>query len=556
MRTRTQENRRTLRRDRQKRKAGENVPRLQTVGVGIATIVILTFSLYIPSLRLGFIHWDDDDYVVQNAHVQHGLAWESVRWAFIATDASNWHPLTWLSHELDVELFGMRPSGHHAVSIFLHALNAALLFYLLQAATGFWTRSWLAAALWAVHPLAVESVSWVAERKNVLSMFFFLLTLLAYGRYVRRPSVRSYIGVTCLFALALAAKPAAITLPVALVLLDFWPFHRIAGWGLSGVSGEPAKIPLTRAVAEKVPLLLLSAASGVVTVVAQRLGGALQSFDVFPLKVRIANAIWAYVSYLKLMFWPAKLAVLYPHPGASLGWLEVSLALLFLAFITWQAWTHRRKKPYLLIGWLWYLVTLIPMIGLVQVGSQSMADRYTYLPSIGVFVATVWLGSDLADHLRLSFRPRIAAVSLIFCGLAVATWRQQGSWSDDYRLWSHALEVTSNNYLAESNLGAELVSRGQMNEALPHLQKVVRLNPRDGPAHMDIGAILLSQGQIGPAIAELTLASQLPAELKKKFSAYLDLAVAFVASNEAERARDFERGDPAIAQVCCQRARN
>jgi tetratricopeptide (TPR) repeat protein len=506
--------------------------------VGIASIVILSFLLYVPSLQHGFVHWDDHDYIVENTHVQQGLTWESMRWALTTTSASNWHPLTWLSHELDWDLFGMHPAGYHAINIMLHAFNAALLFYLLQAATGRWRCSWLVAALWAVHPLAVESVSWVSERKNVLSMFLFLLTLLAYGRYVLRPSVRGYLGVACLFALALAAKPAAITLPAALLLIDYWPLNRIASWGPPQGAGEPAQITLTRAVAEKIPLLLLSVGSGVVTVVAQRLGGALQSFDQYPLRVRLENATLAYVSYLKLMIWPAKLAALYPHPGTSLLWTTVCFSLLFLGVVTWLVWRGRRSKPYLLVGWLWYLGTLIPMIGIVQVGVQSIADRYTYLPSIGLLVATVWLGFDLADQLRLSSGPRIAAVSLILLALAVATWRQQDSWADDYRLWSHALEVTDDNYVAESNFSAELVSRGQLNEALPHLQKAVRLNPRDGASHLDIGGIMLSQGQVGPAIRELTLASKLPADRKKKFAAYLNLAIAFVGSNEASMARE------------------
>ena len=518
----------------------------------MVALILLSFLLYSPTLRHGFVHWDDDGYVVENAHVQEGLSWQSIRWALTTTEASNWHPLTWLSHELDCQLFGLRPQGHHATSIFLHALNAALLFYVLQSATGMGLRSWIVAALWSLHPLAVESVSWVAERKNVLSMLLFLLALLAYIRYVRCPSLGRYIAIAVLFAIALAAKPMVITLPLALMIADYWPLNRIAEWSAQTSWGELPKIPLTHALAEKAPLLLLSVCSAIVTVFAQRLGGALQSFDEYPLGVRLSNAAVAYVAYLKQLVWPLQLAALYPHRGASLSWSRVVLALTFVAVITWLTWKNRRSKPYLLAGWLWYLVTLIPVIGIVQVGMQARADRYTYLPVVGVIFGMVWLVSDVANQLRVGSVPRRAIAVVVFSALAIATWRQQDSWSDEYSLWTHALAVTGDNYIAERNLGAELISRGEPDEAFPRFQRAIRFNPRDGAAHIDIGAFLLSHGQLEGAIRELDLGSQLPADRKQKFSAYENLAVAFVEREDALQARNNFRlardTDPASFQ--------
>jgi tetratricopeptide (TPR) repeat protein len=504
----------------------------------MVALIVLSFLLYLPTLRHGFVHWDDDVYVVENAHVQEGLSWQSVRWALTATEASNWHPLTWLSHELDYQLFGLRPIGHHATSVFLHVLNTALLFYVLQSATAMTLRSWIVAALWALHPLAVESVSWVAERKNVLSMLLFLLGLLAYIRYVRRPSLGRYIVIAILFGLALAAKPMVITLPLVLIIADFWPLNRITDWSAQSSPEEPEKIPLARALAEKIPLFLLSAGSAIVTLFAQRLGGALESFDQYPLGVQLSNAAVAYVAYLKQLVWPVQFAALYPHPGASLSWVRVVLALAFLAAITWFPWKNRHSKPYLLAAWLWYLVTLIPMIGIVQVGLQARADRYTYLPIVGVIFGIVWLVSEVANELRIGSPLRWVIASVVFAALAIATWRQQDPWSDDYSLWTHTLAVTGDNYIAERNLGAELISRGEPDQALPHFQRAIRFNPRDGAAHIDIGATWLSHGQLDDAIRELELGSQLPADRKSKFSAYENLAVSFVKRGDARQARD------------------
>ncbi len=508
------------------------------VGMGMTTLVVVSIVLYAPTFRHGFVHWDDDTYVRENVIVRNGLTWQGLRWAVTTTEASNWHPLTWLSHQLDCQLFGLNPMGHHAISVLLHSLNAALLFYLLQVATGKIVRSWLVAAVWTVHPLAVESVSWISERKNVLSMLLVLLALGAYGRYVHRPSFRRYTQVILLFVLALAAKPVAVMFPVMLLIADFWPFNRIGGWGQPGVSTENAAVPLSQAVREKLPLLVLSAASGIVTIAAQRAGGSLGSIDQYPVRVRVVNAIWAYVSYLGKLIWPANLAALYPIRGSSLSTVRLVLAMLLLLAITGTAWGLRRSKPYLITGWLWYLATLLPMIGIIQVGPQAMADRYTYLPVIGLLVALTWLGSDMADLFRLNPTPRWVAASTILCGLAALTCIQQDLWQDDFHLWSHTLAITTNNYIAERNLGAELIDRGKPDEALPHFERAILLNPRDGAAHLDIGATMLSRGQVDVAIHELTIAAQLPADRTQKFSAYENLAVAYVKLGNATQARE------------------
>ena len=509
--------------------------RTRTVLAGMALVTILSIVVYVPTMKHGFVHWDDDDYVVENTHVQKGLTWESLRWAVTSTDASNWHPFTWLSHELDCQLFGLRPAGHHTTSVLLHALNGLLIFFLLQKATGRMMRSLLVAVLWAVHPLAVESVSWVAERKNVLSMLLCLLTLLAYGYYVRRPSFVRYLPVAILFGLALAAKPMVIMLPLLLLIIDFWPLQRISHQGLPSVSGELVGISFGRAVVEKVPLFLLSVGSAALTLIAQN--RALQSLDQYPLDVRLANGIWAYVGYLKHLVWPAGLAVLYPHPGASLSTGLVLFALALLVCVTGLVWRFRGSRPYLLAGWLWYLVSLIPVIGIVQVGLQAMADRYMYLPMVGLLVCTVWIIGDLTER-RVRPLP-LWALALVIAGcLATATWRQQQTWSDDYHLWSHALAVTENNYIAERNVGAELVARGNPDEAFRHFERAIQFNPGDWAAHLDLGAIFLSHGQLEPAIRELSLASQLSADRRSRFTAYQDLAVAFVRRGDAALARD------------------
>lgn len=346
-----------------------------------------TFAVYFPVLSHPFVNYDDPDYVTANPHVQQGLTRATLEWAASSVEHSNWHPVTWLSHALDCELFGLAPAGHHFSSLLLHAINAALLFLFLASVTAKTGRSLFVAALFALHPINVESVAWIAERKTVLSMFFLLLTLAAYAWYVSRPTAGRYISVVVPYALGLAAKPMIVTLPFLLMLLDYWPLQRIKGMDATSRAFPAPQRPWARLVLEKLPLLALSTASGVVTVIAQR--GSILSSEILPFGLRLANAIHSYVTYLGKAFWPDPLAVYYPRGNFTLAGWETLLSLSLLIGLSAAAW-KMRSRGYLLTGWLWFLGALVPMIGLVQVGNQAMADRYAYLPLIGIFIAITW----------------------------------------------------------------------------------------------------------------------------------------------------------------------
>jgi hypothetical protein len=387
--------------------------RLRIVLVCIS-LAIAVLVLYSRVKDADFVNYDDLSYVTQNAHVQEGLRWKTFTWALRSTQSDNWHPLTWLSHALDCQLYGLNPVGHHITNVVFHVINVLLLFLLLTRATGAIGRSALVAALFALHPLNVESVAWVAERKNVLSMLFFFLAIGAYGWYAIKPSLRRYGLMVAMFALGLAAKPAVITFPLVLLLLDYWPLRRVNTWarprlgpnrrkkqaGPAGGQGwgptlETSPASWSQLVVEKLPLLVLSAGSAVITIVAQKAGGTVRSLEVFSLSVRLQNALYAYAMYVWKAFWPTRLTVLYPHPGPTLSGLQLGLAAAFLGAVSLLVWKQRVSRAYLITGWLWYLGTLVPVIGLIQVGQQAMADRYAYIPLIGVFVMLVWgLGDD------------------------------------------------------------------------------------------------------------------------------------------------------------------
>ena len=489
-------------------------------------LAVGTFALYGRAIGYPFIeHHDDEIYVTGNPHVQAGLVWQTVTWALTSTEYSNWHPLTWLSHALDCDLYGLNPAGHHFTNVLLHALNVVLLFLLLARATGAAGRSLLVAALFAVHPFNVESVAWIAERKNVLSTLFFLLTLGAYGWYALKPAVKRYLVMALLFALGLAAKPMVITLPCVLLLLDYWPLRRIEGWGQSQSRSQgndvesPAKYsspgtalavpqaPLSRLVLEKLPLLALSAANGAVTIFAQRSYGSMRL--VLPLGVRLENAVYAYAMYVWKAFWPAQLAVFYPHPGVTLAAWQIGLAALFVVAVSALVWRECTSRPYLVTGWLWYLGTLVPAIGLIQVGEQAMADRYAYLPLIGVFLMAVWGAADLADSGQLSFRTRAKTAAIVLAVLAAFTWEQVTYWRSSYDLWSHAVRVTKDNFTAETNLGVTLMTYDRSPEAVPHLQNAARIKPRDPSSHLTLAGALQLSGRPRDAILEYETAIQL-----------------------------------------------
>jgi tetratricopeptide (TPR) repeat protein len=396
---------------------------------------------------------DDRDYVTANFHIHGGLAWSTIKWAFTSTAAANWHPLTWLSHALDYQLFGLNPAGHHLDSVLIHALNAVVLFLLLSWVTKRVGPSLLVAALFALHPINVESVAWVAERKNVLSTLFFFLAIGAYGWYVQKPDWRRYLLVAALFSAGLMAKPMVITLPFVLLLLDYWPLDRTPSSILSS-SGAP-RSTVSRLIWEKVPLLLLSALSAMITVRAQRSGQAVRTLHQFPLVIRIENAVVAYGLYLWKMLWPAHLA-LYPHPAIALPAWQWILSALVLISITALVVTFRRKR-YLPVGWFWFLGTLVPVIGLVQVGEAAMADRYAYFPLIGIFVMISWSLADLAEakHVRTAWQ--VIPALCVLAALGLVTHRQMGYWGSDYDLWAHTLSINERNPFAHDAMGSALL---------------------------------------------------------------------------------------------------
>ena len=488
----------------------------QRTAVPIVGLLLLlgTLALYYPALQNGFVNYDDPAYVTSNFHVQQGLTSRSVAWAFTSTAEANWHPLTWISHMLDVQLFGLRPAGHHAQSVLWHAVNVVLLFLLLAKATGFVGRSALVAGLFAVHPLNVESVAWVAERKTVLCTFFFLLALGAYGWYVKRPRAVRYLLVALLFALGLMAKPMAITFPFALLLIDFWPLQRFPETSISQLA------------LEKIPLLALSAASAAITLYAQRAGGAVGSTELLPLAMRVKNAIYSYLIYVEKALWPSRLAVFYPHPEDLLALWKVLGAAAVLAAVTALFW-HFRERRYLLLGWLWFLGTLAPVIGIVQVGRQAWADRYAYLPLWGLFVIGVWLVSEGAARISLSRAAQAAIASAVLLGYSVAAHSQIEYWRDSYRLFAHTIQVTDANPIAEGNLGSALMEMQRPDLAVPHLERAVRLMPTLSTAHYNLGTLLQRQNELDRALQEYQLALKYGSDEREAAQTHNNLGVLF-----------------------------
>jgi len=483
-------------------------------------LVLATLVIYWPAMSCDFIDYDDPVYVTQNLEVQKGVSWEGIQWAFSYAVSSNWHPLTMLSHMLVCQLSGLNPWGHHFANVLLHAVNVALVFLWLMAMTGARWRSLLVAALFGWHPLHVESVAWVAERKDVLSTFFGLLSLIAYVRYAQslndrdqpaaranpprsRPFLRSpwYWLAGFFLALGLMSKAMLVTWPFVLLLLDYWPLQRMANgfWKDAGTG---------RLIREKIPCLLLAAAASMITFALQKHSGAVIQFDHLPLEARSENVLISYCRYLGKIIWPADLAVFYPHPGFWPAW-EVALAALFLAAISVWLWLNRKHYPFSLMGWLWYVGTLVPVIGLVQVGQQSIADRYTYVPSLGVFILAVWGACELT---RRWAQPGVVAwsagsLALVLC--LAATWHQLGYWRDSEALFRHDLAVTENNDLARNNLGVALGQKGEFDEAIIQLQEAIRLKPGFAEAHENLGMALAGKNQIDAAISQFQVAIRL-----------------------------------------------
>jgi protein O-mannosyl-transferase len=469
-----------------------------------------TLAIFSRVLSYDFVNYDDPSYVTGNLHVTGGLTLDNLIWAFGSFSSANWHPLTWLSHMADCQMFGLHPAGHHLVNVLLHAVNALLLFLLFSRATGAFWKSAFVAALFALHPLHVESVAWVAERKDVLSALFWMLTLMFYLRYTERPGSARYLLTLLCFALGLMAKPMLVTLPFVLLLLDYWPLARFSRHGaepattcsdgLSGPKRQPARVVL-----EKAPFLVLSAASCVVTFFAQQKGGAVGSIEVIPLSFRFGNALIAYVRYLGKMIWPSRLAVIYPLP-ATITVPEIVGAALLLTAITVLVVMAARKHPYLLVGWLWYIGTLVPVIGLVQVGKQAMADRYSYIPLIGLFIMIAWGIPSLLEQWRYRRIVLAACAGVLLPGLMVCTWRQLGFWKNSITLFTRAVEAVPDNGTALVYLGRSLAEKGRSREALPYVAEALRLFPNDADWLTTMGALLAMEGRTGEAISYFTKA--------------------------------------------------
>jgi len=471
------------------------------------TLALSILAVYWQVTGHEFIDYDDNVYITDNPQVQLGLTSKSIGWAFTTTRSGNWHPLTWLSHMMDYELFGLNPQGHHLTSVFLHIINSILLFLALRWATSSVWPSALVAGLFAIHPLHVESVAWVAERKDVLSTFFWLLTMVAYIGYAKRPRRGTYMLVLVFFVLGLAAKPMLVTLPFVLMLLDYWPLGRFQVGRDCGsadnTTAEPSteRVPVSELIVEKLPMFVLSGIFSAIALWAQGRAGAMSGLEIVPLKWRIANALISYVAYLEKMFWPRNLAVFYPHPQDNLPIWLVVLAGLFLLILSAGAVRLASRYKYVIVGWLWYLGTLVPVIGLVQVGEQAMADRYTYVPLIGIYLAIAW---GLADWGKESLRRRTllaVSVPLLLIVLALCTWQQARLWRNSIYLFEHTIDVTTNNYVAHYTLGNALARRGNLAGALANYKEALRIKPDYAEAHNNLGNSLALQGNLAEAVA-------------------------------------------------------
>jgi protein O-mannosyl-transferase len=474
-------------------------------------LVISILAVYWQVRNYPFVNYDDRPYVTQNKYVLDGLTLKSIAWCFTAVHSSNWHPLTWLSHMLDCQLYGMNPGEHHLTNVLFHILNTLLLFFVLKKMTGdFWQSSFVA-ALFALHPLHVESVAWVAERKDVLSTFFWIMTLWNYTRYVERSGFDRYLLVLLCFILGLMAKPMLVTLPFVLLLLDYWPLNRFqfekSGYGNKS---EHGRFPLAL-ILEKIPLFVLSAASSVVTYLAQKSSGSVSPLDTIPFKVRIANAMVSYVSYIGKMIWPHNLSVFYPYPKDILLWKIAGASFLLLA-ITVVVFRMVKTKPYFAVGWLWYIVTLVPVIGLVQVGMQAMADRYTYVPLIGIFIIVAWGTPDIVSKCRYN-RIALAAITTVVLTILMITSRFQVTfWSNSTTLFEHAINVTDDNSVAHVNLGQALAEHGNTEAAVRHFYEALRIKPNLVAPHLNLGVALREEGKLNEAINHFTTALRLKSD--------------------------------------------
>lgn len=461
-------------------------------------LAVMTLAVYWPVHEHPFLNLDDPKYVTQNPHISDGLTPGVVFWAFTHGYAGNWHPLTWVSHAADIRLFGMDPAPQHEENVVLHALDAVLLFWVLKRATGYAGRSFMVAALFALHPVNVESVAWIAERKTMLSTMFCLLALAAYRWYASKPGVLRYIVMAGLFVLGLMSKPQIIMLPLVLLLWDYWPLGRMFAGDASlppADSGIPPK-SLSWLVKEKIPLFVICIVDAGVTMIAQHVAGEKQPYTLW---VRIENALVSYTRYIRKAFWPTNLALYYPHPGKYLHWWQVWTSILLLAVITVLA-ARVRQHRYYIVGWLWFLIMLVPCIGLVQADVQGMADRYAYVSFIGLFIMVCWGVADWAgtQHFPKAVLPAVSVIAL--AALTLVTYRQIGYWQDNVTLWAHSAEVTEGNWKAEYLLGGALVQGGHVEDAIPHFRRAAEIEPDDPFVNVSIAAYAQIHGNLQVAL--------------------------------------------------------
>ncbi len=485
-------------------------------------IAVSLFAVYIQVRNFDFINYDDDDYVYNNPHVKAGLTLENIAWSFTTTHAANWHPLTWLSHMSDVQLYGLAPGRHHLTNVFFHIVNTLLLFIVFRKMTGDLWRSGFVAALFALHPLHVESVAWISERKDVLSTFFWMMTMLSYARYAEQPEIKSYVLALIFFALGLMAKPMLVTLPFVLLLLDYWPLRRLSivdcrlsvdklsGNQLSNINRK-SKIEnrKSKIFLEKIPFFILSAGSCIATLIAQQSGGAVRTLDTHPFFFRLANAVVSYAGYIEKMIWPHHLSIFYPprmHP-----WWHVAGACLVLASISVLVVRFAKQRPCLAVGWLWYIGTLVPVIAVLQVGSQAMADRYTYMPLIGLFVMIAWGVKFQVSSFKFqvsSFKFQIFCAAVFFSILSGMSWLQLSYWANSITLFEHSLDVTANNILAHTNLGLAIDKDGRTEEAVNHYHMALQLSPDNARIHNNMGVALFRMGKIRESVIHFQKALQ------------------------------------------------
>lgn len=492
-------------------------------------LVVMVLIPYGQVVRFDFVNFDDNQYVTENARISAGLTYDNIVWAFTTWEATNWHPLTWLSYLLDAQLFGAKNApAFHLVNVLFHAANSVLLFLLLHRMTRALWASMLVAALFAVHPLHVESVAWISERKDVLSTFFWLLTMIAYLRYVASPGFR-YLFVVLPFALGLMAKSMLVSLPAVLLLMDYWPLRRLESG--DPASGRPA-IRWQWLIIEKLPLVALAVVTSILTVLAQE--QAVWSLKQLPVWLRAANAVVSYVRYIAMTIMPIDLIVFYPHPSYSLPFWQVIVAVIVLVsvsvFVVW----FRKICPYLLVGWLWYLGTLIPVIGFVQAGLQALADRYTYVPLIGLFIMLIWTAQDLAVRWRIRPIALGFGATGILIALTAGASMQVSHWRNNTTLFEHVLQVDPSNYLAHKNLGGVLFRQKHFDEAKVHFMKVLEVMPTEPEAHDSLARVLINQGNYEEARAHLLEAIKLKPDYENP---YCNLGAIFVHQGRIEEAK-------------------